>query len=172
MDAIIYKSVESGIYAAAIERLRIRTDDIKLLNLLASCMVAQSKYETGNYTSNVYLKNNNAFGYKYYKGSIYQSGVVESGAYGFYSSYIDSAREVADWIGRRWNDFKAVTDVNSYAAALKKNDYFEQQVLVYALGMSHYFVLFDPISVGHVVINTSFMLDGKEYTLTIAQKVT
>ncbi len=138
------KSVPVLIYNAAFERLqRHFTDDQSAL--LATLMVAQSKLETANYTSAVYLQNNNAFGYKYYADSIYQAGMglaapaSENDNYGIYANVADSAREVADWIGRRSADFTNVTGVYDYAAALSNDKYFTEAADLYAADMNHYF---------------------------------
>lgn len=142
---------EKRIYAAALERLERKFPQGQA-RLLASLMVAQSKYETANYTSNVFKKNNNAFGYKYYKGSLYQNGFglvapskdaqgnPDGGSYAKYSDVADSAREVADWIGRRKESFINVSNPLTFAAALKNNDYFGQTAYQYYQGVQKYYV--------------------------------
>lgn len=115
-------NTETLIYKAAIERLLRKFTEAQS-KLLAGFMVAQSKHETANYTSNVFKNNNNAFGYKYYKGSLYQlsagTGSPEGNAYAKYRNVQDSAREVADWIGRGQTAFSAVKTIADFATALK-----------------------------------------------------
>lgn len=138
-------TTQSRIYDAALQRLKTKFDAKQAENL-AQKMVSQSCYETAiggvPYRSNVLQNNLNAFGYKYYKGSKYQTGIgtisPELNSYAKYKDVADSAREVADWIGRRKADFINVKNLEQYAEALKKNNYYGQSATLYALGIKKF----------------------------------
>lgn len=113
---------------------------------LANAMVAHSKIETANYTSNVYRKNNNAFGYKYVRGARWQLGPGTaapksegSTPYARYASVADSAREVAHWILRRKAKFLAVDTESEYSVVLKQNGYYGASLESHIAGMQRYF---------------------------------
>lgn len=114
-----------------------------LTSYLAALMVAQAKLETALYTSKTFKENNNAFGYKRYKGSIYQSGSgrisTEGDAYASYSSLKNSALEVAAWIKRRYKNYQNITTPSEYAAQLKKDGYFGGSVSNYIKILEKYF---------------------------------
>ncbi|UAY54789.1 glucosaminidase domain-containing protein [Arachidicoccus terrestris] len=134
-------SIEKTIYDAALPRLKRHFSDSQSKRL-ASFMVAQSRYESANYTSHVFKANNNAFGYKYYGASDYQlgQGIIsnEGNPYADYSTIDNSAEEVADWLGRRQSDFENVNTLLGYAEALKKNDYYGETAVQYAAGLAVY----------------------------------
>lgn len=133
--------IKSVVYNTALKRLSESfPEDIS--KQLALCLVAQTQWETANYTSNVFKKNNNVGGYKTYPGSPYQKFPVPVGAnaaYGYYSSYQDSVLEIADWIKRRKPDFENVKSVSDYALALKKNQYYQDTVTNYTKGLGFYY---------------------------------
>ena len=129
-------NTQTLIYNAAIERLS-RKFNAQQTKLLAAFMVAQSRLESGNYTSKVFKELNNALGYKVYKGSIYQKfdksiGAVDGGASAQYANVQDSAREVADWIGRRKASFENVATTAQYVKAMADNKYFNTTVATIA----------------------------------------
>lgn len=129
------------VYETAYRRLAEFFPDDKA-KLLALCLVAQTQWETGNYTSNIFKNNNNVGGYKTYPGSTYQKFPVPSGAnpaYGYYANIQDSTLEIADWIKRRKADFETVKAVADYAMALKKNKYYEDTVANYSNGLAFYY---------------------------------
>lgn len=121
------QEIEREIYQAAMERLPRRFTPAQAQRL-ASLMLAQAKLETGNFTSNVFKTNKNAYGYKYYKGSIWQAGPgvmsPEGNTYANFRTVGDSAKEVADWLGRRAKNFNSVTTPEAYAQALKAAGYY------------------------------------------------
>lgn len=119
-------STQQQIYNAAIQRLRLKFSQSQA-ELLALMMIPMAQFETNNFTSNVFKNNNNAFGYKYFPGSAYQIGRGtaapqtggDSGSYGRYATVADSAKEVADWIGRGQAAFKNVKTIPDFVQALK-----------------------------------------------------
>ena len=107
-------------------------------------MIAQAIHETGNFTSNVFRNNLNAFGYKRFARSPYQvkDGFKspEGNNYAAYNDVADSSREVADWIGRRkTKGFATVKTPVEFAKRLKENAYFTDREDVYANALQKHF---------------------------------
>ena len=107
--------------------------------ILAACIVAQSKHETGNYSSSIFLDCNNAFGYK----AVRSSCQLHPG-YQNYQTVSDSVHEITAWIKRRLSEgnFPALNTITSplqYATLLKENGYYEDSLGNYANGISFYF---------------------------------
>lgn len=117
---------------------------------LASLLVAQAKHETGDFSSNLFTKFNNAFGYTYTPASIYQTGagtLADNNApIGAYRNIEDSTKEIVDWIYRRVKDGKFPADLSSittpdqYAALLKNANYFTDSLANYAAGLRRWFI--------------------------------
>ncbi len=112
--------------------------------LLASILLAESKHESANYTSDVFINANNAFGYKY-SGSEYQIG--QYAGYAVYADLDDSAREFVDYIWRRVSDGSFPSDLDTittplqYATLLKNakiGAYYQDSVSNYANGIARY----------------------------------
>lgn len=118
---------------------------------LAELIVAQSKHESQNYTSNVFKKNNNLFGYKYVgqkgatKGSPAPSNEGLAGAYARYETIEGSVKELTGWIKRRQKEgsFPAdLTEIDSpekYATLLRKSGYFGAPLSQYIAGLTRYY---------------------------------
>lgn len=122
-----------------------------LPNTLASLLIAQSKHETGNFTSSFFKKFNNAFGYSYFPGSNYQTGSIgplaDNGKpIADYWSLEDSVKEVIDWIYRRVNEGKFpknLSDIKTpeqYAALLKSAGYYGDTLQNYTAGLKRFFI--------------------------------
>lgn len=115
---------------------------------MCSLIVAQSKHETGNYTSNAFKKNNNCFGYKYVKGAKFQiaPGITssEGNPYAKYATIENSVHELCAWIGRRQKEKKFpkdLTEINTpelYAGILKACGYYGDPLKNYISGLTHY----------------------------------
>lgn len=108
---------------------------------LASFMVQQAKFESGNYQSDVFKDCNNSYGYKYVGQSLSTgpcNGSPEGDNYAGYESVADSAKEVARWIKRREDQFKDVNTSDDYSAVLKKNGYFGDNLERYQKGLRRY----------------------------------
>jgi flagellum-specific peptidoglycan hydrolase FlgJ len=129
------------VYQTAFSRLQKKFTVSQSMNL-SRLITAQAIHESNNFQSNVFKKNNNAFGYKYFAKSPYQLGSgtksPESDNYAKYKDLKDSTLEVSDWILRRYNDFNNVTDYLSYANALKKNGYYGDSIITYSNALKHY----------------------------------
>lgn len=134
---------QKRIYDAAIPRL-IRNFTKEQAEQLAKFMVAQAAHETGNFRSNVFRNNLNAFGYKRFVRSPYQkkeNGFMspEGNNYASYNDVADSSREIADWLGRRKADFTIVKTATEYAAALKKHKFFTDNLQNYTTAMNKHY---------------------------------
>jgi len=118
---------------------------------VAKLIVSQARYETNDYTSNVFKKYNNAFGYKFVGQKKWPIGAgggapsqdaqgnADGGIYANYKSVADSTGEIVDWLKRRQaeNKFK-IADLNTpqaYANALKNAGYYGQSFTQYAAGL-------------------------------------
>jgi hypothetical protein len=114
---------------------------------VARIVVAQSKYESQNYASNLFIRNNNAFGYKYVGQSIATKGIPAPSkegniAYANYTKIEDSALEIAKWLKRRIAEKRfTISDLETpegYARSLKLAGYFGDNVDVYTRGIKQY----------------------------------
>lgn len=116
---------------------------------LAALVVAQSKHETGNYTSNAFRTANNAFGYSYVPGGVWQKGaglIADNGKpVAKYASVEDSAREIVDWIYRRVREgifpvnLDGITTPEQYGALLKQAGYYGDSLANYVGGLKRWF---------------------------------
>lgn len=111
---------------------------------LALLIAAQAAHETGNFTSEVFIENNNCFGYKRVEGAIWQEDAgrmsPEGNAYAKYATINNSVHELTAWIRRRINEgrFPAIDQITSgfqYAQALKSCGYYGDTVENYARGL-------------------------------------
>lgn len=100
---------------------------------VAKIITAQSKLESGNYSSNLFKTSNNLFGYKYVGQSIATSGIAAPSSegnlrYANYSRVEDSVLEIIKWINRRVAEKKfTLQDLETpegYARALKNAGYY------------------------------------------------
>jgi len=118
--------------------------------VLSSLLAAQAAHESGNFTSNFFIKYNNAFGYSYSPNSIYQIGsgtLADNNApIAVYKGIEDSTREIVDWIYRRVKEGKFPKDLSTiqtpaqYAALLKSAGYYTDTVSNYTNGLEKFFV--------------------------------
>lgn len=90
---------------------------------LQKFIIAQSKVESANYSSDLFKRSNNAFGMKNatQRGQLGYS--VAGTDYRYYNSLSESINDFVLWLN--YTNFPIVTDVNSYARALKDRGYFE-----------------------------------------------
>lgn len=118
--------------------------------LLAKFMVAQSKTETGNYTSHFFTVGNNGFGYSYDPGSPWQldkgGPLADNGIpIAQYSSIQNSVHEVTSWIKRRQAEgvfpanLSTITTPYQYATLLKSGGYYQDSVSNYASNLLKWF---------------------------------
>jgi uncharacterized FlgJ-related protein len=131
-------TTEEKVYKAAI--------DLDVPKSLALLIVAQSKHETGGYTSNAFHKDNNLFGYKYVGQKIATPGIKssESDHYAHYTSVEDSVLELVNWIKRRITEgrFPSMCNIKTkehYASLLKAAGYFGAPQIEYVNGLNHWY---------------------------------
>lgn len=110
---------------------QLRTDGIP--DPLAKLVTAQSGHETGGWASNVFMTDNNAFGYGF-NGSAYKQ----------YASVEDSASDLSAYLNRRVNDgtfppLDQITDPGQYATLLKNAGYYTDNEANYAAGITSFF---------------------------------
>lgn len=113
---------------------------------LSTLIAGQAVHETGNFTSNVFLQDNNCFGYKAVPGAIWQEGngrtSPEGNDYAKYSSIANSVHELTAWIIRRLNEnkfplLKDITSASLYAVALKNCGYYGDSINNYEKGINN-----------------------------------
>lgn len=114
---------------------------------LALLIVAQARHETAGYSSNVFTRCNNAFGYKYVGQSLSTGACTASPELDYYAGYAsieDSTHEVTAWIKRRQKDGSFPADLNTittseqYAQLLKNAGYFGDTWTNYANGLAYW----------------------------------
>lgn len=117
---------------------------------LADLMVAQSKLETGNYSSRFFTVGNNAFGYSYQAGDKWQldkgGPLADNGIpIAQYASVKDSVHELTAWIKRRQGegkfpaDLSTITTADQYATLLKNAGYYGASLSSYMAGVAAFF---------------------------------
>jgi len=114
---------------------------------LANLVTAQARHESANFTSPLFVGDNNAFGYDY-TGNANQAGISSrshgGSFYARYNTIEDSTNEITDWIYRRRQEGKFPADLNSiqspndYATLLKNSAYFEDNVTNYQAGLTRW----------------------------------
>jgi uncharacterized FlgJ-related protein len=131
---------------------------------LALLIVAQSKHETGDYTSNLFKKYNNAFGYSYVSGAKYQlptpGTIADNGKpIAAYANVQDSTHEITAWIKRRQKDGKfpkdlaTITTATQYAQLLKNAGYYGASLTEYLNGLIRFYKAnIKPIALGTGII--------------------
>lgn len=110
---------------------------------VARLIVAQARYETGDYNNNAYKYYNNAFGYKWVGQQKWANGPgnisSEGNEYAAYPSVEYSTGELVDWLYRRQNEGKfsvaSLTTPAAYASALKNSGYYGQSASEYGSGL-------------------------------------
>jgi len=118
---------------------------------LAALMVAQAKHESGNFSSNLFQKYNNAFGYSYpasgpSKWMIGAGSIADNGRpIAAYKNIQDSTREIVDWIYRRVKEGKFPANLDTirtpeeYALLLKNAGYYGDTFANYFRGLTSFF---------------------------------
>jgi len=130
--------------------------------LLANFIAAQSRHETNDFRSNVFLACNNAVGYKYVGQALPAkrcTNAPEGGSYASYPSIVDSIHELTAWIRRRQRegefpaDLRSITTPEKYSQLLKDAGYYGDPVSIYANGLRRFATDYGaPIAFGTVAI--------------------
>jgi hypothetical protein len=100
-----------------------------LADPIAKIITAQSGHETNGWTSNVWLKNNNGFGYGYQGNGIYES----------YGTIQDSIDDVVGWLDRHVPGYEFFTDPAQYAAGIRAAGYYTDSLANYTAGIRRWF---------------------------------
>jgi len=105
---------------------------------LAQYITAQAAHETANFTSKVFLQNNNLFGYKYVRQAI---ALGEKNGHAYYANITNSIQDFKRYFTIRGYPryFATVTD---YVQALKNNGYFEAPIEEYIKGVQFFHNLY------------------------------
>lgn len=102
----------------------------------AAIVTSQAAFETGGFTSELFIKQNNAFGMMNASGRPNTQLQVLNG-FGVYESIEDSARDfVYYWKAANLPQFSSVSE---YVDAIKAKGYFTAPVSQYAAGVTRYF---------------------------------
>lgn len=113
----------------------------------AKILISQAKVETGNFTSNVFKTDNNAFGMKMpsvRKTTASRKSTIVmksegSTPYAHYESLADSVKDVLLWLKNFKINIDAIPNVEVYAATIKNKGYFGAALSDYQKGMKKYF---------------------------------
>lgn len=125
--------------------------------LLSQFIVAQSKHETGNYSSRFFTIGHNAFGYSFVPGSKWQLSTPgpmadNNAAIAQYASLQNSVHEITDWIKRRQRDgkfpvnLKTIQTPEQYAFLLKSAGYYGASYSSYADRLRYWFTNLPPLA--------------------------
>lgn len=102
---------------------------------MAEILIAQARHETGNFTSNLFVKSNNAFGMRHPSKrpttSLGPFARAEGrGGYAHYESLEDSAMDMVLYLRAR--NIPNYSQVRPYIRHIKKKNYFEDSYYRYA----------------------------------------
>jgi hypothetical protein len=107
---------------------------------MTKILVAQAAHETGNFTSPVFLLNNNFFGMRHPK--IRKTLSVGSNlGHAKFNTLQDSVNDFRLW----WHEFNmpnTYMNITNYVLLLKSKGYFEAPLAEYARGMEHFYKLY------------------------------
>jgi hypothetical protein len=165
------ETIANGIYNQALDGSAVNPG---LPDDLAELVVLQAAHETDGFTSNVFIQDNNAFGYKWV-GSRYQerpglkAPSAEGDHYGHYSNYLNSVQEIVDWLYRRKDEGKlpalsTIRDPATYAQLLKNTGYYGAPVSVYTAGLKRWASLVNGVpesgSLATILVISAFVIWG------------
>lgn len=111
---------------------------------LAKIIVAQARFETGDYLSPVFKNLNNAFGYKFVGQTKWPVGAGaaanDGGVYAKYANVADSTGELVDYLKRKEKSgglvIEQLNTPEQYAAALKRLGYYGITAGQYSKGLT------------------------------------
>lgn len=110
---------------------------------VAKLIVCQARFESADYTSNSFIHDKNAFGYKWVGQHKWAIGAgirsTEKDCYARYEKLEDSVGELVDWLRRREKEGKLKIEQlrtpDAYAEALKKCGYYGIAPSTYGNGL-------------------------------------
>lgn len=106
--------------------------------LQAQYITAQSAHETANFTSPVFLQNNNLFGYKYVGQAVAKG---EKNGHAVYANLTDSIQDYQTYYRLRRYP-KIFNSLAEFVKALKRNGYFQAPEGEYLRGVIHFYKLY------------------------------
>jgi uncharacterized FlgJ-related protein len=103
-------------------------------------LVAQARHETGNFTSDLYIKHNNAFGMMFPKiRNTTAQSETESG-YSHYETVADSILDMENYFAyKEYPILSSFQTLHAYARALKDHAYFTAPVQAYGNALTKHF---------------------------------
>ena len=107
--------------------------------LQANLILAQAKHETGNFTSDLFKKQNNAFGMGEPHARISTDLDINETGFAEYSSLELSVIDLILWYKAtqfRWNLISTPSD---YARELKFHNYYEDSIANYEKGLEYFY---------------------------------
>lgn len=102
----------------------------------AAIVTSQAAFETANFTSRLFIEQNNAFGMKDASGRA-NTQIAVKNDFGVYASVEDSAKDFVYW----WKaaNLPQYSSINEYITDIKTIGYFESPVNEYIGGVKRYF---------------------------------
>ena len=110
-------------------------------DLAAKIIAAQAMFESGNFTSSLFQRSNNAFGMNVptTRPAPYVLGKDPSSSYAAYASLADSTRDLIDWLNYNNIDYNSEPDPASYVADISSSGYFSAPENEYSTGVTNEF---------------------------------
>lgn len=109
-------------------------------DLLARFVVSQAAHESANFTSNIFIKNNNPFGIKYVNQV---EAIGESQGYAYYN-YLGQAVQDYKRIWKGYGLKIGLETLENFVDLLKKKKYFEATKEEYLRGCTWFYNLYFP----------------------------
>lgn len=115
---------------------------------VARLMIAQSQQETGSWTSDVYLDDNNGFGMKvpsirkdpYMAGpSAHVMTAEGSVPYAHYNNLSDSVKSLVSWIQYNKINYSDIDTPEKYATVFKNKGYYGDALSTYLYNMTQFY---------------------------------
>jgi len=104
---------------------------------LEKFLIAQSKFETANYTSNIFRENNNLFGMKLPK-SRSTTATGENRGHATFKNTRDSVIDMTKWLNMYRSQAQRITTLSEYVTFLKSKRYFEDSITNYLNGLTRW----------------------------------
>lgn len=124
----------------AVDEIFTACKDLGLSDVVTGFVICQAAHETGGFKSNIFLRNNNAFGMKY-AGQKNADG--EARGYALYKSLYYSVADLVEWIRKRRTGIMEIVapikDLPRYVSFLKNNNYFEDSEETYLKGCEYWY---------------------------------
>ena len=105
----------------------------------ASIITGQAMNESGNFTSSLFNRANNAFGMNMPSIRPHQYILLKDkySNYAAYKSVEDSTKDLIDWLKYNNIDFNNVVDSNDYVNKIKSKGYFGANLLSYQIAVAN-----------------------------------